>query len=182
MKAFRQNIMLTYLVIRGRLAVQSAKSSLSASFCICRAIEIIMNFITDNIAIGNYLDATDVEAQRAAGIESLLCLDGKLKPSDAEAMGLKQIISFSLIDGRGNRPETFESAVRAVGRLSAGKPKLLVQCHAGRSRSVIVVAAHLMLTRQLSDSEALDFINERREIALTPGIETLLMSAWLLPG
>ena len=59
---------------------------------------------------------------------------------------------------------------------------LLVQCHAGRSRSVIVVAAHLMRTERLRPEEALERVAARREVAITPGIERLLRGAWLAGG
>ena len=140
-----------------------------------------MDWISDSIAIGNYLDATDTALHRAEGIRSLLCLDGKLRPGDAARLELDGLVSVPLIDGDGNRPEAFESAVRAVERLATLRPKLLVQCHAGRSRSVIVVAAHLMRTQRLRPQDALQQIAERRDVAITPGIERLLRSAWL-PG
>ncbi len=139
-----------------------------------------MNWITENIAIGNYLDATDTPTQQAEGIVSLLCLDGKLKPSDAQRLGLTEIVSVPLIDGAGNSSDAFELAVRAVERLSTRRPKLLVQCHAGRSRSVIVVAAHLMRTQKLRPQEAIQRVAEHREIAITSGLERLLRAAWLL--
>ncbi len=140
-----------------------------------------MDWISDSIAIGNYLDATDTALHRAEGIRSLLCLDGKLRPSDAARLELDELVSVPLIDGDGNRPEAFETAVRTIDRLATRRPKLLVQCHAGRSRSVVVVAAHLMRTERLRPAEALQRIAERREVAITPGIERLLRSAWL-PG
>jgi protein-tyrosine phosphatase len=139
-----------------------------------------MDWITEDIAIGNYLDAVDLALHKEAGIHSLLCLDGELRPADAAEMGLREIVSFAFIDGEGNSPASFEAAVKAVGRLSTTKPKLLVQCHAGRSRSVVIVAAYLMLTRRWPSEKALAYIAERREIALTPGIEKLLRSAWLV--
>ena len=139
-----------------------------------------MNWITDTIAIGNYLDATDTAVQQSEGISSLLCLDGKLRASDAERLGLVEIVSVPLIDGDGNTPAAFEQAVRAVERLSTLRPRLLVQCHAGRSRSVIIVAAHLMRMDRLRPQEAIQRIAEHREIAITPGIERMLRSAWLL--
>ena len=35
-----------------------------------------MDWITDQIAIGNYLDAQDLELLRREGIAPILCLDG----------------------------------------------------------------------------------------------------------
>ena len=139
-----------------------------------------MDWISDSIAIGNYLDAADTALHQAEGIRSLLCLDGKLRGQDAARLGLAELVAVPLIDGDGNDAGAFETAVRAVGRLAVQRPKLLVQCHAGRSRSVIVVAAHLMRTERLRPQVALQRVAERREIAITPGIERLLRSAWLL--
>ena len=139
-----------------------------------------MDWITDDIAIGNYLDATDVAARQSGGVRSLLCLDGKLSAGYAGRLGLEEVASFSLIDGDGNHSGVFEAAVRTVDRLAVSHPKLLVQCHAGRSRSVIVVAAHLMRRERLRPQEAIRRIASRRETAITPGIERLLRGAWLL--
>ena len=44
-----------------------------------------MTFITDTIAIGNFIDAEDRATREAAGIRSILCLNGLLqgcKPAD----------------------------------------------------------------------------------------------------
>lgn len=142
----------------------------------------LMDWINNSIAIGNYLDSSDMALHRAEGIRSLLCLDGKLRASDAARLELDELVSVPLIDGDGNRPEAFETAVRAVDHLATRHPKLLVQCHAGRSRSAIVVAAHLMRTERLRPAEALQRVAKRREVAITPGIERLLRSAWLLGG
>jgi len=87
---------------------------------------------------------------------------------------------FNLTDGPGNDPGLFQRIVGTVGSLSRRHPKLLVQCHAGKSRSVITVAAHLMSTQGLSAKEALTFIAVRRETFITPGIEGLLTHPWLL--
>lgn len=138
-----------------------------------------MNWITDNIAIGNYLDAQDAVLHRAEGIRSVLCLDGKLRGIAPETMELAALAVFDFKDGPGNDPGVFKRAVETVSRLSKSHPKLLVQCHAGRSRSVITVAAHLMRSHKWSASQAISFIGGKREIAITPGIERLLQADWL---
>ena len=138
-----------------------------------------MDWITDTIAIGNYVDAEDAELRRASGIRSMICLNGRLRGVQAEALELDALENYDLTDGPGNDIGIFQRAVQSVGRFSARYPKLLVQCHAGRSRSVVVVAAHLMLGRGLSDREALAFVASRRESALTAGIEKLLRSPFL---
>src|SRR4051812_5601856 len=116
-----------------------------------------MDWITDTIAIGNYLDAANGELRRANGIRSMICLNGKQRCVRPETLDLNAINNYDLKDGQGNDLTIFQRAVQRVGRLAMRHPKLLVQCHAGRSRSVVVVAAHLMLARGWSSQEALAF-------------------------
>ncbi len=99
-----------------------------------------MTFITDTIAIGNCHDAEDLTVQEQAGIRSILCLNGLLSPFTAADCGVDALTSFHFRDGSGNDPEVFERAVSIVGEYSRQHPKLLVHCHAGKSRSVMVVA------------------------------------------
>ena len=138
-----------------------------------------MNWITDNIAIGNYLDAQDLELHKAEAIRSLVCLDGKLRGTEPQVLHLDALQAFDLKDGPGNNPDLFKRAVETIGRFARLHPKLLVQCHAGRSRSVIAVAAHLIHTQEFTTNQALTLIKSKREIALTPGIEKLLQAPWL---
>ena len=138
-----------------------------------------MNWITDNVAIGNYLDAQDSEMHQRESIRSIVCLDGKLRGVAPATLGLDALEAFDLKDGPGNNPDLFKRIVETISRLSRLHPKLLVQCHAGRSRSVIAVTAHLMRTQSLSREEALSLVASKREILLTPGITTLLQAPWL---
>lgn len=139
-----------------------------------------MDWITESIAIGNYLDAQDEELRRSQGIRSMICLNGRLTGVNASELGLDALQNYSFHDGPGNDPAIFQRAVEAVGWFAKSYPKLLVQCHAGRSRSVVLVTAHLMLAEGWSADEALDFVASKREIALTAGIERLLRSPFLL--
>ena len=52
--------------------------------------------------------------------------------------------------------------------------RVLVHCHAGRSRSVCIVARYLMWKSGLSGKAALEIIKSKREIYLSPGIDELL--------
>jgi protein-tyrosine phosphatase len=74
----------------------------------------------------------------------MICLNGKLRGVRAEMLGLDAVDNYDLKDGPGNNPHIFRRAVGAIGRFARRHPKLLVQCHVGRSRSVIEVAAHLI--------------------------------------
>ena len=140
-----------------------------------------MNAITETIFIGNYLDAQDVICHRAEGIRSMVCLDGKLRDVEARTMGLEALEVFELKDGPGNDLGIFERVVEVIGRLSRLHPKVLVQCHAGRSRSVVAVAAHLMRTQGLDWKGAVQFVAERREVEISPGMHELLLGKWLQP-
>lgn len=133
-----------------------------------------MNPVTDTIWIGTFVEARNVSLLRAHGIRSIVCLDGELVPGEAEALGVEAVEVVPLIDGPGNRIEVFRGAVALIGDCSREWPHLLVHCRAGRSRSVVAVAAHLMKVNSWSAHRALEFVGTKREIWLTPGIEELL--------
>lgn len=128
-----------------------------------------MDWITDQLAIGNFLDAQSLPN----GIDAILCLrenccDGR---TDVDALCLP------LLDGPGNDPRGIEDALDFISEVVAAGQRILVHCHAGRSRSVVVVARHLMRSRGLTAPAAIDLIASRREVYLSPGIEDLLTSS-----
>ena len=125
-----------------------------------------MDWITDQLAIGNFLDAQSLPAD----IDAVLCLredccDGR---TDVDALCLP------LLDGPGNDPSDIEEALDFIREVVTAGQRILVHCHAGRSRSVVVIARYLMQSRGLTAQAALDLIGSRREIYLSPGIEELL--------
>src|SRR5690242_7947822 len=132
-----------------------------------------MDRITDNIWIGNYLDARDAKAKASAGIRSILCLDGCLAGAMAEAMGVERIEVVELIDGAGNPPERFLRAVRSLRELAAHHAPVLVHCHAGQSRSAAVVCKYFM-TEGDSLGEAMRRITSRRRVAIIAGLQEAL--------
>jgi Dual specificity phosphatase, catalytic domain len=133
-----------------------------------------VDWITDAIAIGNYLESQDVELLRRESIQSVLCLDGTLEGRLPGDMGLREIECHRLEDGPGNDPRLFRLALAALGRLVEQAPPVLVQCHAGRSRSAIVVAGHLMRSLGIEPENGLALVAARREIVVTAGLEQLL--------
>jgi protein-tyrosine phosphatase len=135
-----------------------------------------MDWITDDVAIGNYLEAQDVDLLRVHGINSIVSLNRTLQEKDAARLGLKAIASVPLEDGPGNDPRLFRLAVDAVEGLTNRAKPVLVHCHAGRSRSVVVVAGYLMRTQGLDADAALAFVAAKREIAVSPMVEALLDS------
>lgn len=133
-----------------------------------------MNQITDTIWIGTFVEARDPVLLQSVSVRSIVCLDGDLSPGDAEALGVEAVEVAGLIDGPGNRVESFLEAVDLVSEFCRDLPNLLVHCRAGRSRSVVVVAGYLMRTRGWTSARALEFVGARRDVWLTPGIEGLL--------
>lgn len=133
-----------------------------------------MDWITDDIAIGNYREAQNPSLLRQYGFRSVLSLDGTLRPDDAATLGLAKVVNVPLEDGPGNDPQRFQHAVDSLGRLLVTHPPVLVHCHAGRSRSVIVVVGFLMLEEDLSPAQAIARVGTKRDICITAGLEPLL--------
>lgn len=129
-----------------------------------------MDWVTDGIAIGNYLEAQDKALLHDSGITAVLSLDGTLRGRPSAELGLQAIEVVPLEDAPGNDVRLFHRAVDALVRLSL-QGKVLVQCHAGRSRSVVVVAGYLMKTTGIGAEEALAQVAARREVAVTAGVE-----------
>jgi protein-tyrosine phosphatase len=140
-----------------------------------------MDWITDTIAIGTFLEARNHALRVAAGIRSIICLDAVLRDPDESSLDVDDYEVIDFADGPGNDPRLFDQAVRLVGVLSEQSPKLLVHCRAGRSRSAVVVAGYLMRERRWSCDQAIAFVAGRRDIQLTPGIEALLRSVGQQP-
>jgi protein-tyrosine phosphatase len=133
-----------------------------------------MDWVADGIAIGNYLEAQDFSLLQREGIRSVLSLDGTMRGRDPAKLGLKEIEVVPLDDGPGNDPRLFRRAVDALGSLCRDSGPVLVHCHAGRSRSAVVVAGHLMQMLGLDAKQALARVGDRRELAVTAGLERLL--------
>lgn len=133
-----------------------------------------MNWITNNLTIGNYLEARDADLLARNGIKSILSLDGTLSHVDPEDLGLEEIITVELKDGYGNDPSVFRKAVQHLIELVQDFPPVLVHCHAGRSRSVIVVAGYLMQSLNIGAEKAIATIGSKREISVSDGLKDLL--------
>jgi hypothetical protein len=126
-----------------------------------------MDWITEQIAVGNFLDAADLPAE----IDAVLCL--KANCCDEGRLDVA-VLSVPLVDGPGNdpRPSRGGSSVHR-GRCRRGRADP-PYCHAGRFRSVAVVARYLVEYRGMTSHAALALIKDKREIYLSDGIEELL--------
>ncbi len=135
-----------------------------------------MNWITEDILIGNYVEAQNPDMLRGAEIKSIVGLDGKLRSWQTEELGVDRIEVFNLIDGPGNDPHQFRQIVNLVVELCEKNPSVLVHCHAGRSRSPTVVAGYFMVQEGLTPRQAISRVGRKQELDLTNGIEEPLES------
>lgn len=133
-----------------------------------------MDSITSKIWIGNYLDARDRAALESAGIRSIICLDGCLGGMKADELGVERVEVVELIDGSGNPPAKFLSAVRLLRDLAAKHAPVLVHCHAGQSRSAAVVCKFFMQEEGNSLPEAMRRIASKRRVAIMAGLQEAL--------
>ncbi len=131
-----------------------------------------MDWITETIAIGNRQDAADRALLGREKIRAVLALVADVP--DAASLGVEELVSVPMIDGAGNDPGLFQRVLAILDRLERERAPVLVHCHAGRSRSVVVVAGHLMRRLGIDADEALERVSAKREIAISDGLDRLL--------
>lgn len=97
--------------------------------------------ITPNLYLGDSVDAQSVITLAENGITSIICL----REFGAEVIpkGIRSYRNIPLIDGAGNDPKGFISAVAVLKSLIQVGEVVLVHCHMGISRSPTVVATYL---------------------------------------
>lgn len=127
-----------------------------------------ITFVTDRIGITNFVLAFDHAALSAVGIssEAILCLD--TKASDRYPRDARTVIN--LVDGE-NPQDLFQRAVDILAALLKRHERVLVHCHAGKSRSVAIVAAYLVRYGGVEHEEALHTVLSKRTCAnVMPGL------------
>ena len=127
-----------------------------------------MDWITEYIAIGNNIDAQNL---KCGEFDAVLCLVEDCCDEDDDRF---DVINIPLMDSGGNSRVAIKKAIEFIDDVVSHNEKILVHCHAGRSRSVCIVARYLMFKQRISSQEALELIEEKREIYLSPGIEEIL--------
>lgn len=134
--------------------------------------------ITENIYVSHWIPSHNPDFLRAFGIQSILCLDGKLKPEWAEALGVKKITSLDVPDGPDFTKHHLLDALRALEGLVAHHAPVLVCCHAGQSRSPAVVIGYIAVHTHLSLKEAFALVRTERaperEIKIWPSMREAL--------
>lgn len=94
--------------------------------------------ITNQISIGDSSDGRHADNKR---FDAVLNVAVDLDIQD----GFKWRHKVGLLDGPGNHPATFFAAVVLLEALVKSGKRVLVHCHAGLSRSVMVVAAWMTI-------------------------------------
>jgi hypothetical protein len=115
-----------------------------------------MDFVTEQIAIGDRNDAADLAQLQAHGITAVLNVARGLDityEGDGEEFPV-EYMKVSMIDGEGNLPTTFAAAVFLLAELCRRHDRVLVNCHGGRSRSASVICIYLATQSGTSFQEA----------------------------
>lgn len=124
-----------------------------------------MDWITDQIAIGDALDAVN----HAPQFDSILCLLSDCCGERTDIDGY----CVPLHDGSGNSREHVLAAIDFIAAQVENGLRVLVHCRAGRSRSVCIVAGYLIRHKGFSKKQAIFAIAEKRQILLSAGIEEI---------
>jgi histidinol-phosphate aminotransferase len=121
-----------------------------------------MDWITEQIAIGNIDDALSAEGLRGAGISAVLGLNDFPTFLDGSGFEWRRVM---LIDGRGNTSADVLSALQALEGFLADGHRVLVHCTEGVSRAPFVTACHLARRNAWQFEAALAYVRARRSIA-----------------
>ncbi|MFC2993218.1 dual specificity protein phosphatase family protein [Halomonas tibetensis] len=127
-----------------------------------------MDWINPNIAVGNFHDARNATKEE---LDAVLCLATDCCSEDNDELN---ILCVPLVDGAGNEQRFIEDAIDFIHDIVSNGERILVHCHAGRSRSVCMVARYFMIKQGNTSHQALARISAKRNIFLSPGIEELL--------
>lgn len=143
--------------------------------------------ITDKIVIGNIFAATSPNALNQFAICAVLALtdveksvmltrEGMPNPKIYAATKVKSIKVHPLKDGEGNSLEQLNQAVKLLTTAIKSSSPVMVACHAGRSRSVLLVATYLAKVNDTRLDEELQKIAEIRKICPTESLKRNFMN------
>jgi hypothetical protein len=130
-----------------------------------------LDWITDEIAIGNCDDARRFSVLCDAGIAGILSLNGW--PNGAINPHGLAWRCVELIDGHGNPVSRLHDAISQLHELVT-LGKVLVHCMQGVSRSPLVVASYMADRAARPFAECLEEVSQLRKwVALQPGLMEL---------
>lgn len=128
-----------------------------------------MDWVTEQIAIGNVDDAVNIQQLKREGVTAILSLYWFPTPMLGQPVVQRQVL---LHDGPGATVELLHEAISTLDTLLT-EHKVLVHCMEGASRSPFVVACHLALRDKISLLDAVDLVGKRRRISISPYFYTL---------
>jgi protein-tyrosine phosphatase len=142
-----------------------------------------MDRIRNNIFIGNSHDAQhEKEALKAAGVTAILNVAWDLTNKTTTHNEFK-MCKVGLVDGDGNNPLIATCAVMVLKGLLEDGHTVLVHCHEGKSRSVAVVAALLVLEKECRNFDSAHAeIQRHRQTGLNPNLRKLFSSVTSVCG
>ena len=120
--------------------------------------------VTPQIFVGDSQDARDAVNQGFdATLNVAIDLDIEDKVDDNHLRRLKRH-KVGLIDGRGNPPLRMVAALVLIHTIVQSGIKVLVHCHAGQSRSVMIAAMYCDIAGIAPFNEALPKIMAQRKV------------------
>jgi protein-tyrosine phosphatase len=133
----------------------------------------MITYITDEVAIGNSQDSTHADNKQFDAVLNVAI--------DFDIMdGFKWRHKVGLLDGPGNDPLMFASAVILLHSLVRRGKKVLVHCHEGKSRSVMVVAAWMWARGYEFDATLEQIMKVRGVDQYRPALRELAVSTHAL--
>ena len=112
-----------------------------------------MDWIDENIAVGNWNDARHLDVLKEEGID--LIIDARTLFDDSE--------------GRSKRRPILEKVERSsdlLVKLSAMNVKVMIRCHHGRDRAPFLAMLYVSKKNGMSHSDAYNFVAKKREITV----------------
>ena len=127
-----------------------------------------MDWITEHIAVGSFIDAQHADPD---DVDAILCLIADCCDEDDVRF---DVLNLPLVDGPGNDSRRVHEALAFVHDAVSNGKRILVHCHAGRSRSVCIVVRYLMTYMGRPRQQAIAMVQAKHDIYLSPGIEEIL--------
>ena len=106
-----------------------------------------MDWITENIAIGNSIDAEKTSSDE---LNAILYFKPDCCSEDSNVF---DVMCMPLIDGPSNDNSYLADAVDFIHDIVSSGEKILVHCRAGRSRSVCITARYFMVKNGLTSHQ-----------------------------
>ncbi len=118
-------------------------------------------FLDERLAIGNAIEARDLELVHSLGIEAIV----DLAINEPPAAPPREVfyLRLPLYDGEGNSGKDIRFAVESIVNLVQSSKRTLVCCSAGLSRSPTIAAAAISMINGIALEDALILIQDSRQ-------------------